>query len=105
MMDYWKECISEALDDAGVKATEEQIKNIAWWIEGAHENYGMAFGHDCIPNPVDLENKRLTKELQEEKDRVFCRECNGSGRIISHGPSHSSNSECSRCRGAGKHKP
>lgn len=51
-MDYWKECIEEALDDAGITATKEQIETIVGWVEGAHDNYGMAHGHDCIPNPM-----------------------------------------------------
>lgn len=101
-MDYWKECISEAFDDAGIAATEEQIDTVASWVEGAHDNYGMAQGHDCIPNPLVEENKRLSRELVKEREKVICRECNGRGRIIIPGPCHSGNSECWKCHGEGK---
>ena len=50
-MDYWTECISTALDEAGIVATKEQIEIIVGAVEGGHENYGMAHGYDCIPNP------------------------------------------------------
>jgi len=102
-MDYWAECISEALDDAKLKASKEQIENIAGWVEGAHENYGMAFGHDCIPNPQTLEIEKLAKELQKEREKVLCQECNGAGSITSYGPVHSATSQCSNCRGEGRY--
>jgi len=103
-MKYWHKCISEAFSEHGITATEEQIALVAEWVEGAHENYGMAFGHDAIPNPLKLENDDLKKKLATEKEKVFCRECNGSGRIIDNfGPSgRSSNSQCRKCNGIGK---
>lgn len=64
-MDYWHECIAESFDDAGITATEEQIKTVASWVEGAHENYGMAFGHDCIPNPMETEVNELKKKIEK----------------------------------------
>ena len=103
-MDYWKECILEAVEDAGIAATKKQIDTVAWWIEGAHENYGMAHGYDCIPNPLEAENKELKRKLKEEQEKVICKECNGTGRIITLGPYHSSESECWRCHGEGRVK-
>ena len=100
-MDYWEECISEACDDAGLKATDEQISIIASWVEGAHENYGMAHGYDAIPNHLQLENEKLEKELKREKDKIPCPECGTRGRIVMQGPYHSSDSECYKCRGNG----
>lgn len=41
-MNYWEICIQEAFEDAGIDATKEQIDTVTSWIEGAHENYGMA---------------------------------------------------------------
>lgn len=102
-MDYWQECVAEALEDANLKATDEQIQNISGWVEGAHDNYGMAFGHDCIPNPQTLEIEKLQKELKKERDKILCGECNGAGRITDYGPVHSYNSECSKCRGEGRY--
>lgn len=68
-MDYWKECISEALEDAGIKATDEQIENITGWVEGAHENYGMSHGYDAIPSPEQAEIKQLEKALAKEREK------------------------------------
>lgn len=82
-MDYWKECIETAFDEAGITATEEQKKSVIETVEGAHENYGMAFGHDCIPNPLEAEVKQAearTKAVEKEGERIagiyknaFCR--------------------------------
>jgi hypothetical protein len=63
-MDYWEECITEAFDDAGIEATKEQIDTVTSWVDGAHENYGMAFGHDCIPNPMESEVEKLKAHIK-----------------------------------------
>lgn len=102
-MDYWEECISIALEECGLSATKEQINDIAGAVEGAHENYGMAFGYDAIPNPLQEENRKLQAEIKAERDKVICELCHGKGRIITPGPYHSSDSECPRCRGDGRH--
>lgn len=102
MNNYWDECISEAFESAGIKATKEQIETVSIWVEGAHENYGMAFGHDAIPNPVIEENKKLEKQLDDERRKVWCAECNGTGSITTHGPVHSGTSQCWKCRGEGR---
>ncbi len=65
-MDYWNECIEAAFSDAGIEATPEQIDQVAGDVEGAHENYGMAFGHDAIPNPMNAELERLRKHKDAE---------------------------------------
>lgn len=41
--DYWRECIESSADECEAKLSTEQIDHIAGGIEGAHENYGMAF--------------------------------------------------------------
>ena len=102
-MNYWDECISEAFDDAGIKASKEQIETVVGWVEGAHENFSMAHGHDCILNPLSQENDQLKRELQKEREKVICGECGGRGRIISQGPVHSYDSECMKCRVDGRH--
>lgn len=76
-MDYWKDCITEAFEDAGITATEEQTNLVASWADGAHENYSMARGYDCIPSPAQEECKKLKsdlKEAREERD-MPCVEC------------------------------
>jgi len=105
MSDYWHECIAEAFDDAGISATEKQIAVVAGWVEGAHENYGTAHGHDVIPNPMQLEAERLERELKAEREKIACPVCKGRGRIITQGPYHSSDSDCWKCNGEGRVKP
>ena len=104
-MSYWEECIAEAFEDSKISATEGQIKNVASWVSGAHENYGMAHGHDCISNPLRDENKDLETKLKIERSKVVCPECCGSGEYVSYGPSHSASSACHKCRGEGKVVP
>lgn len=102
-MDYWKECISEAFEEAKIGATDEQIETVASWAESAHDNYGTAMGYDCIPNPLVQENEKLKTDLRKERDKVYCKECHGTGRIRSSGPVRSSDTECDVCHGEGRH--
>lgn len=101
-MDYWKECVAEALEDAALEATEAQIDTIVFWVKGAHENYGLSHGYDAIPNPLASELAKTQNLLEIERSKVVCPSCLGSGSTISHGPHHSSYSQCYRCRGEGK---
>ena len=101
-MNYWQECIEEAFCEAAITATPEQIGIVVGSVEGAHENYGMAHGHDCTPNPLAQENERLSRELETERDKVICPVCRGAGTLSSVGPVHSSFSSCWKCRGHGK---
>lgn len=86
-MEYWKECISIAADECGLVLTEEQLECLASSVEGGHENYGMAFGYDCIPNPVEsraqeeLRHMKLEKQKQEEwiNSTKPCRTCVTTG--------------------------
>lgn len=102
-MDYWEECIRTAFEDSGITATEEQILEVSETVKGSFENYGLYHGHECIPNPLSEEVDRLKKELRNEKDKVFCEECNGKGMIVSPGPYHSGVSQCHKCNGEGRH--
>ena len=68
-MEYWKECIEEAFCDAGIKATDEQLNLVVEWVEGAHENYGLATGQECIPNPMEQEVKDLKQELIKQSNK------------------------------------
>lgn len=104
-MNYWKECVEAALDEAGLPATPAQIESIAKCVAISHDQYGMAFGHDCIPNPLQTENDRLTKALKIEQSMVFCKECKGTGTIYSYGGTYQFVSRCDKCNGTGKHLP
>jgi hypothetical protein len=100
-MDYWKECIESALEDAGLPYTPTQLESVANDVRIAHEQYGMAYGHDAIPNPVKLENEKLKKELDSERNKRICHVCKGSGEERSYGPVHSSVTQCFKCHGSG----
>ncbi len=101
-MNYWQECIEVALAEAELEATSEQIEIIAGAVESGHENYGMAHGHDCIPNPLVTEKDKLKRELEKERDKRICPECKGRGWITIQGPIHSGTSQCYKCKGEGK---
>lgn len=107
MMDdsYWFECIKEAFDEIGITATQEQTKNIAEWVQGAYENYGMAHGHDVIARSYECNKDRRIKELEQElkneKNKSVCTECNGKGYTVSGGVRYSEH-RCRYCNGEGK---
>ena len=103
VMNYWLECISEACESAGVSVTQDQVRQIANDVKISHENYGMAFPPPD-GNSMRSEVERLNRLLAEEKEKIFCVECQGTGRVTSQGPSHSSNSDCWKCNGKGKLK-
>ncbi len=66
-MEYWKECISEAFDEVGIKATKDQIDTVASWVEGAHENYGMATGSDVASSNYVSDDTRELEELKKSQ--------------------------------------
>ena len=101
-MDYWEECIRESFEDAGIKATDDQIDTVVGWVDGAHENYSMAHGHDCIESPYKAEAEHLKRELKKEQDKVVCEECKGKGHIVTYGGTFQSESTCFHCQGEGK---
>lgn len=102
--EYWAECLSQAADDCGLKLTAEQLGCLAEAVEGADENIGMAF--PTPPSPYPDQIRRLECELVAEREKRFCRECQGTGRVRHDiGLSHYSISECFKCRGKGKLAP
>lgn len=99
-MNYWEECISSSFVEHDIIATKEQIEAIATDIQCAHENYGMVFH---VPeNPLAGELKKVKSELQKEKEKTMCRECNGRCRIYSNMGTRIISRECSKCNGEGK---
>lgn len=68
-MGYWEECVTEALEEAGICATKEQIDTIAFWVEGARENYRTAFGYNATPNPMNTEVDRLKSQIKRLEDQ------------------------------------
>ena len=104
--DYWQEAVSEALDDVGLKATGDQVKEIASWMEGAHENYGQAMGHDVASrnyHEQQLENtEKLKKELERERDKVPCKMCAGKRAPTFNGEWEDARHQCDYCDRTGK---
>jgi len=70
--DYWRECISIAAEECELTLTPEQVEHIADTVEGAHENYGMAFySPPASDRLADIERgwKAKYDALQREFDR------------------------------------
>lgn len=107
MRDYWKECIGEAMEAAGISATDVQIEEVVGWVEGAHENYGTAHGHDCIPNPAvsqaEDELRALKRENEKHEDWVRstkpCKPCTTSGIVLD---GWGRDMTCPNCNGKGR---
>ena len=82
-MEYWGNCIEESFEDAGISATKEQIDTVTDWVTGAHENFGLATGRECIPNPMFSELEDTKRELarqQESHERQLRGICKGVAR-------------------------
>jgi len=103
-LDYWIECLECSLEENGLssKLTKSEIELIARDIDRGADMKSMAFGHDCIPNPIKLENERLNKELELEKSKIHCKECNGRGYITDNFLNRSSTTRCHKCNGEGR---
>lgn len=109
--DYFQEAIECSLADMGAEGalTPEQIQILAGDIEGAYSCMSMAFGDDVASANVTVMHERekadLRRAVQREQDKVHCRQCNGKGRIVAYFGTFQSDSECSKCRGEGRHDP
>jgi hypothetical protein len=105
--EYWRITSEDALCEAGLAATQEQIDEVGWRFQRAAEVHGEYTGAYLIPDPMREENAKLLTLLNKERSKVFCRECQGTGRLIENfGPvGRSSNSECWKCHGEGKLDP
>lgn len=103
--DYWVECVECAFEEAGIMATKEQIESVAGDVEVSHDNIGLCFPSPSGPSQAQLDLEKTKRELADERDKVACGQCGGRGRIITLGPHHSSDSECWKCRGEGRHAP
>lgn len=108
-LEYWTECVACAADECGLSLTDEQLKCLADGVNGGHENYSMAFGHDVANANWSATKQReitdLKKQVQREKDKVHCKTCNGKGRIYTYGGTMMSSMECWECHGEGRHDP
>lgn len=101
-LDYWKKCISSAFDEHGISATVEQIEAAANDLQNSSDNIGLAFFEP--EHPATFEIEKLKSELKFEKALIHCETCSGRGRLIENFGTFSSNSECYKCYGKGKHQ-
>ncbi|AFU88519.1 hypothetical protein CcrSwift_gp201 [Caulobacter phage CcrSwift] len=78
--DYWLESLDASFDGEGLfdlwnGIPLEKRRSIAEGIEGSFENYGMAHGHDVIPNPLrtemDERERRYRRDTQETEDQHY----------------------------------
>jgi len=106
-MGYWQECVYEALEDAGLKATDKQIETIAGWVEGAHDNYGMATGLDVADSNYVSDDKKELEALRLgiENNRKWvattkpCPSCHTEGTVKD---GCGRGVRCHRCSGEGR---
>lgn len=70
-MNYWEEAFIAALEEADVAIpSNDKLKLAVDVISSAHENYGMAYGHDCIPNPENTEIAGLKRQIKVLEAKV-----------------------------------
>ncbi len=108
-MDYWEECIKEALEDAGLTATGKQIDIIVSWVEGAHDNYSLATGEEVASKNHISDEARELASLKQEIERSEewklstqpCRGCNTTGTVLD---VWGRDMTCPNCEGEGRHR-
>ena len=100
----WAEIVSESFEDHGISATADQIAAVASDVQGAHENWDMAFSGPS-PGWHDRELAEIKRQLAQEREKVTCRECRGTGSIIEYFASRQSIETCWKCGGEGRHAP
>lgn len=99
-MNYWIEALTEALDQAAIPATAEQIAEAAKWIESAAE---YRHEHEYQPeHPAVAELAATRKALTIEQSLIVCPECRGSRDERVDIGSHVAISRCYNCNGKGK---
>ena len=73
-MDYWEECIREAFEDSEITASKEQIENVIGWVEGAHENCGMATGESAHNENLRGSHESEIKNIQRAANESILNE-------------------------------
>lgn len=82
-MEYWKICIEEAFSECEILATEDQIKTVVEWVDGAYENYGTATGSEHIPNPMSTEVDELKAKIKS-LEAAHERQLDGVAKGVAH---------------------
>ena len=100
-LDLWQDVVAEAFEEYGINASNDQLRSVAKDVQGAHENWDMAFPVPQGPHPLEDENARLKKLLKAEQEMVTCKQCRGTG-----GENTGWGiTDCWKCRGRGRHAP
>lgn len=75
-LSYWRECVGEMLCEIGLyeKVTPEQLETAAEFVQESHDQYGMAFGHECIPNPLKADVEELQRKRKDDERKSSERE-------------------------------
>ena len=109
--DYVQESIEISLNDMGIPnaLTRGQIEQLAGDVASGLEHMSTAYGHSVASANSTAARKdaeaKLEKELQRERDKVHCKQCNGSGRTVTSYGTRSGDSQCWKCHGEGRHDP
>lgn len=67
---YWVESLGQALDDLGIRLTDEQVMGLAESCECIAEVRSQYTGSECIPNPLQTEIDRLKRAHADEMAMV-----------------------------------
>lgn len=106
MTEYWTIAAEEALDEAGLDATTEQIKAVAKAMEAAHDMYGEQHGHHEASRSLWADKEReisdLRRQLCDEEEKVPCPECEGKWAPGLGGTIEPARYTCWKCDGSGK---
>lgn len=105
---YWLEAFEISMEEADCghllkQMTDEQRKQVAWGIQGCHENIGLAFY--TPESPLKSENDRLSRKLKWTRELENCGECGGSGRLKYMAGPWAVNTGCFKCGTSGKVHP
>jgi len=107
--EYWTICAEEALEEAGIVASSEQISVVAKWMKDGHENYGEQHGHAEANKSLwsDLTRRAETAEAlaAREAEKVPCPEC--AGKVVPGlgGTIEPARCSCWYCNETGKVEP
>jgi RecJ-like exonuclease len=100
-VEYWEETIGAIFDKYKIICAVELISAVAEDVCGAASVFGEStVGNIGVSSDV-TEVNRLKILLEEEKLKIMCPICGGTGREIL-GGLVPANSQCSRCNGTGR---
>lgn len=99
--DYWAEGLDEALKEAGLQATPEQLNAIAQKINDAYSAIDESTGTLSMTDPRNEEIQRLTRQLERERSKDVCGKCKGKGGWRDGIGSHIAHHTCPDCQGSG----